>query len=137
MAKKSEKTKVKDELDRVFSLFIRARDKKCVQCGKTYNLTNGHLISRRKLETRWCEMNCNCQCTGCNLSHEYNREPYTIWFIDKYGSDEYKKLYEKSRNLKGNKYGIKIMREMIKEYKKKLKDIEEPQTNYTIDDVVL
>ena len=80
------------ELDSVFSVFIRKRDKKCVQCGTTKNLTCGHLFSRVAHSTRWSEKNCHCQCTGCNMAHEYNPHKFVLWFIRKFGVTAYELL---------------------------------------------
>lgn len=61
--------KMKKELDRLFSLYIRAKyPKKCYTCGKVgVTLQNGHFVSRSYLATRWNENNCRPQCVGCNL----------------------------------------------------------------------
>ncbi len=60
---------LKKELDRVFSLFIRAKyPKKCYTCGAIgKTLQNGHFIARSYLATRFLEDNCRPQCVGCNL----------------------------------------------------------------------
>lgn len=62
-------SKMKKELDRIFSLFIRAKyAKECYTCktkGKT--LQCGHFVSRAYLATRWDENNCRPQCVGCNI----------------------------------------------------------------------
>lgn len=62
-------SKLKKELDRVFSLFIRAKyPKKCYTCGKVSDkLQNGHFVPRIYLATRWMESNCRPQCSGCNI----------------------------------------------------------------------
>ena len=60
---------LKKELDRVFSLYIRAKyPKVCYTCGKTDTaLQCGHFVSRQYLATRWDENNCRPQCAGCNI----------------------------------------------------------------------
>lgn len=61
--------KLKKELDRVFSIYIRSKHPKiCYTCGKTnVTLQCGHFIPRQYLATRWSEDNCRPQCVGCNL----------------------------------------------------------------------
>ena len=81
------------KLDKEFSRFIRNRDKRCVLCGKTENLQCGHLFSRVAHSTRWSEVNCHGQCSGCNVYHEHNPHKFTIWFINKFGVDKYKLLF--------------------------------------------
>jgi hypothetical protein len=69
-------SKLKDDLDKIFSLFIRLRDAdnegncKCCTCGK-YTIWNkntdcGHFITRGALATRWEDKNCAAQCKSCN-----------------------------------------------------------------------
>lgn len=61
-------SKLKKELDRVFSIYIRAKyEKRCYTCGKEGTLQNGHFIVRKYLATRWEEDNCRPQCVGCNI----------------------------------------------------------------------
>jgi 5-methylcytosine-specific restriction endonuclease McrA len=69
--KKRAKTQAwyKKELDRVFSLYIRAKyPKVCYTCGKVDTALHcGHFVSRQYLATRWDENNCRPQCVGCNI----------------------------------------------------------------------
>lgn len=67
--------KLKKELDRVFSIFIRSRDALqvnigvCVTCGHIAawrEMDCGHYIPRQDLSTRWEEKNCHLQCKSCN-----------------------------------------------------------------------
>ena len=62
-------SKLKKELDRLFSLYIRAKYKKeCYTCGlKSGKLQCGHFVTRQYLATRWDERNCRPQCSGCNI----------------------------------------------------------------------
>ena len=62
-------SKLKKELDRVFSIYIRStQPKRCYTCGKTeVTLQCGHFVPRQYLATRWSEDNCRSQCVGCNL----------------------------------------------------------------------
>lgn len=61
-------SKLKADLDRIFSLFIRAKYlKSCYTCGYVGKLQNGHFVSRAYLPTRWNESNCRPQCAMCNI----------------------------------------------------------------------
>src|SRR5574343_718996 len=88
------------KLDDVFSKFIRARDSRCVICGTMQDLTNGHLFSRVAYSTRWSEINCHCQCMSCNYKHELDAYPFTRWFIDHYGIEEYDRLHAEYKSIK-------------------------------------
>lgn len=58
---------LKRKADSLFSKFIIVRDRKCVLCHSTISLTNGHLIKRGVMATRYHEQNCNCLCAKCNF----------------------------------------------------------------------
>lgn len=60
-------SKLKHELDRVFSLWVRSGANKCYTCDKSTTLQNGHFIPRQYLATRWEPDNCRPQCVGCNI----------------------------------------------------------------------
>lgn len=91
--KKPSRKSLVAKLDKVFSLYIRSRDKECVICHAKENLTCGHLFSRGHHSTRWMKLNAHCQCTGCNYLHEYDTYPYTRYFIKRYGIEEYDRLH--------------------------------------------
>ena len=59
------------EADRVFSIFIRERDrgKPCITSRKKWreDFQCGHFQSRRHLNTRWYEKNAHSQCPRCNM----------------------------------------------------------------------
>ena len=75
MAKRTQRKKLVDKLDKVFSIYIRRRFAKddiaeCFTCGKQDHwkkLQNGHFQSRKHYSTRWNEKNCQVQCSGCNV----------------------------------------------------------------------
>tara|TARA_R110002050_G_scaffold105546_1_gene215288 strand:+ start:1943 stop:2353 length:411 start_codon:yes stop_codon:yes gene_type:complete len=69
-------SKLKKELDKWFSLYIRLRgaddngNNQCCTCGTVDNwkkLQCGHFVSRKHLATRFHEMNCFPQCVSCNI----------------------------------------------------------------------
>lgn len=98
---------LKRRADKLMSQYIIGRDKKCVICGSTKNLNNGHLISRRCNSVRWDDVNCNCQCYPCNFLHTHRPERYTQWFVKRYGLSAYDNLVERSRSL------VKVNREYL------------------------
>ena len=69
-------SKLKKELDKWFSLFIRLRDAtneglcQCFTCGKVAHYKDGmqcgHFMSRRHMATRFHELN-QIQCIKCNM----------------------------------------------------------------------
>lgn len=118
--------KTKDKLDKVFSEFIRRRDKgKCFTCGakKEWKDTDaGHYIKRQHLATRWSEVNVNCQCMGCNRFRDGNKEVYAIRLERKYGYGILQKL-EVLRD-KGKRFKLSELEELIEKYQNKLKELQ-------------
>lgn len=107
---------LKKKADVLMSLYIRKRDKRCVLCGTTLKLQCGHLISRRKNSVRWDDVNCNCQCWGCNLRHNQWPEYYTNWFIKEYGQSMYEDLVDRSQKI------IKVNRVFLEGIIEKIED---------------
>lgn len=97
MKKISRKGLIK-KLDDLVSEIVVKRDKKCVVCGSTKKLGNGHVFSRRHLATRWDitpDGNCHCQCWACNYRHVTDTVPYHRWYQDKFGMKKFDELYER------------------------------------------
>src|SRR3990167_1564497 len=84
--------------DIAFSLFIRARDGKCVRCGKKDNLQCAHIFSRSARSVRWDELNAITLCGGCHLfwAHK-NPIEFTEFIMKRLGSqyEELKRRYYK------------------------------------------
>ena len=88
-------SKLKKELDKWFSLFIRLRSAtdtglcQCITCGtiKHYkSMQNGHFQSRRFLATRWSEEgNCEVQCQKCNIWEQGEQFKFALGIEAKYG----------------------------------------------------
>lgn len=73
------------EADRLFSLFIRQRDGRCLRCGKTdTTLQCHHLISRTYRKTRFDPRNGATVCFGCHkyLTHRpLDNEDFAIALV--------------------------------------------------------
>ena len=88
-------SKLKKELDKWFSLYIRLREAtsegmvQCFTCGKVSHYKSGmqcgHFQSRRFLTTRWDEKNCQVQCVGCNMFKSGEQWQFGIQLNAKYG----------------------------------------------------
>ena len=89
-------SKLKKELDAVFSKFIRKRDKgQCYTCPRRddpKNMQCGHFVPRQYLAVRFDERNCHCQCYACNML--YNGQPslYAIKLQREFGEEIIEKL---------------------------------------------
>ncbi len=77
------------ECDRIYSLFIRERDKwkPCITCSSAWTETHqcGHFASRRHLNTRWYEKNAHSQCPRCNMFQWWEQFYHWIAIDDLYG----------------------------------------------------
>ncbi len=118
---KINRKKLVKKLDKVFSEYIRARDRKCICCGSTDNLQCGHLLSRVAYSTRWDEDNAHAQCRSCNLVHEYNPHIYIKAYIRIHGIDKYYELI--SKYSKTVKISNSELETMIEYYSNKLKSV--------------
>ena len=81
-------SKLKKELDTIFSLYIRLRESEeglvqCFTCHKVSHyksgMQNGHFQSRKHLATRWDEENCQVQCVGCNMFKAGEQYRFSIY----------------------------------------------------------
>ncbi len=73
------------ELDRLTSIIVRKRDKRCVTCGSGQGLQCSHFYSRRYLSVRFDLRNCNAMCAACNRRHNRDRRPYERYMRKTYG----------------------------------------------------
>lgn len=78
---------ITNRLDKLVSKIVRMRDKACVVCGSTQNPQCGHYVSRMFIATRWDLSNTHQQCAGCNMTHEVDPVPYTLFIQETYGSE--------------------------------------------------
>ena len=88
-------SKLKKELDKWFSLYIRLREAtdlglcQCFTCGKVAHYKDGmqcgHFQSRRFLPTRFDEENCQVQCQKCNIWSQGEQYRFALHLDGKYG----------------------------------------------------
>ena len=101
-------SKLKKELDKWFSLYIRLRsatDEGLVQCftsGRVYHYKNihaGHFMSRKHLSTRWCDTNVQPQSAADNLFGQGEQYKFSIALDSKYGEGTAEELELKARTI--------------------------------------
>ena len=97
-------SKLKKELDKWFSLYIRLRSAneygmcQCFTCGKvghykTGGMQNGHFQSRKHLATRFSEDgNCEVQCVSCNIFGSGQQWKFGMNLDAKYGEGRAEEL---------------------------------------------
>tara|TARA_R100000988_G_C3978582_1_gene155581 strand:+ start:96 stop:500 length:405 start_codon:yes stop_codon:yes gene_type:complete len=101
-------SKLKKELDKWFSLYIRLRDcneygmVQCFTSGKVYHYKKihaGHFMSRKHLSTRWCEINVQPQSPADNLFGQGQQYQFGLNLDAKYGEGTAEEMQYKSRSI--------------------------------------
>ncbi len=101
-------SKLKKELDKYFSLYIRLRDAtdegmvQCFTSGRVYHYKSihaGHFMSRRCLSTRWCEINVQPQSAADNLFAQGEQYKFGLNLDAKYGEGTAEDLQIKSKQI--------------------------------------
>jgi len=128
MAKKTI-SKLKKELDKWFSLYIRLRSAneygmvQCFTCGvvRGYKdgMQNGHFQSRKHMATRFDEENCQVQCIKCNIFDSGQQYLFSLRLDEKYGEGRAEELEYLARTT------LKISRAEYEDYISYYKNIVE------------
>ena len=123
------RTEIK-KLDRVFSQFIRLRDRidggefaYCCTCGRLKALKEmdaGHFINRRHYGTRFDERNVHAQCRYCNRLNEGEQAKYAEFLKEKYGPEIITLLNMHKKNTKLDAFKVAAM---LQHYKGKVKEM--------------
>ena len=125
-------SKLKKELDKWFSLYIRLRDSneygmvQCFTSGRVYHYKSmhaGHFMSRKRLATRWCETNVQPQSPADNLFGQGEQYRFGLHLDAKYGEGTAEEIQFKSRStlkISRSDYEEKISyyKEIVKNLKK-------------------
>ena len=100
--------------DREFSLYIRARDKKCLVCGSKEYLQVSHFWGRLNSAVRYDEENCITLCAGCHFFYENEKQGrYRDFMLKWLGEKRYNELEKRAHSHKKR-------REVLKEVQEKL-----------------
>ena len=133
MAKKQKTiSKLKRELDKVFSLYIRLREAtqpeglvQCFTCGKVSHYKSGihagHFMSRKCLSTRWDEINVQPQSIADNLYGQGEQYKFGVNLDAQYGDGTAESLQIKSRQIQ--KFSRVDYEEKISYYKEVVKNL--------------
>ena len=117
------------EADAIFSEYIRKRNADsfgmvhCHICGTPLPWKQAecsHFISRNKLGTRYEEDNACESCHDCNIDHNDNREPYTMWILKNLPTGTIPELIRKSMMFISSLDHRILLNDVIKKYKRNL-----------------
>ena len=131
MKKKKTISKLKKELDAVFSKYIRNKYAKngmvkCYTCdhiGEIKKMQNGHFNPRQHLATRYDERNCRPQCFACNMYYGGNPATFATNLIKEYGEGIVQELEQCRWEI--FKVDIGWYEEKIDFYTKKLDELQD------------
>lgn len=128
---KTDRKKLVEKLDRVFSTYIRLRDSdsygvgRCIDCGRPVRWNEGdagHFQTRDRIATRWDERNVHLQHPHCNRFKGGKQYEHGIAIDKKYGEGTADTLTALA-NARGAKIPDFWIEEKIKEYRKKAKEL--------------
>ena len=115
-------------LDKVFSEYIRLDEAtdygyvNCFTCGAGHrwkDIDCGHFIPRAREATRYDPMNCKPQCKRCNRFRSGEHDIFRHGLIEVHGKEAIEQMEQKARL--GGSYDAYQLREMIIEYREKVK----------------
>jgi hypothetical protein len=128
LRKSKSKSAYKKRLWKIFSRYIRLRDKAtCITCGKRCELGEihaGHYIPKsRGMSIYFNEKNVHAQCARCNLYLRGDLSNYALKLIDKYGVEVLGELEAERNKIKRFSEGEFL--QLIEYYTKKVKELED------------
>ena len=128
--KKKSLSKLKKDLDRVFSQYIRLRDSDgegyvtCITCGNRHywkEVHCGHFVSRKHLEVRFDERNTAGQCCRCNLFDSGRQYQFGQAIDFRYGKGTAETLMERAKTLR--KISTNEYEQLIGDYREKAREL--------------
>lgn len=99
--RKTWRKKWTEKLDKLFSEKIRARDGRCLRCGRKKYLHAHHIISRSHRSLRWDLQNGICLCFSCHNWWHYNPIEAAEWVKETIGEERYRYLLSKREEYVG------------------------------------
>lgn len=128
---KTERTRLTNKLDAVFSEWIRRRyadengQTVCYTCGAVKHwkqMHAGHFMSRGKKSTRWHPQNVQVQCVSCNIFKAGEQFKFAQNLDEEHGVGTAEKLQYLSNQA--GKYTIPELRKLVKRYQDFLSELE-------------
>jgi hypothetical protein len=130
--KKSERSRLVEKLDVVFSEYVRLRDSddfgqvRCITCSLPEfwrEVDCGHYEDRDHMATRWDEKNCNGQCLECNRYNPVPKEHFAKCIDERHGPGTADKLEKMAKSThQWEDHELKKMYEYFKFQVKALKE---------------
>ena len=120
--------KLKQDVQKVFNMYIRLRDegKPCISCGQTKKLQAGHFFPVSTHDgIRFDEDNCSGECSGCNCFNEGHLISYGVNLRERIGDERYTSLFARAADYKKNgyKWSRQELIELKQKYTTKIKEL--------------
>ncbi len=109
-----------DPLDKLFSLVVRLRDKKCVRCGSVRSLQCSHFWGRTTKNTRWDEENGDTLCFPCHVYWGSRPAEYADWKLAQLGQERYDMLKIRASRVPNSKVDKSMIEVFLKSRIKEL-----------------
>lgn len=133
MGRKRTKKSIGKSCDDLWSKCIRARDVKCIKCGKPSTEAH-HIFGRRNKSTRWDLRNGIGLCSYCHVfdKHGFEQAPHDSVNVDllyeKFGAKTMAEIDEKTYQI--TKHSLEDLLEIEKELKHNLELLTEANSSY-------
>ncbi len=130
MSRSVSKASLSEQLDRLFSLYIRLRDAMpggrtvCISCGRQFPFSQmqaGHYYTRHHMSVRWDEANVHSQCFECNCIKSGNIDSYKVGLERKIGAEQMFRLSVLHNQDK--KWSDDELMELIAHYRKEVRQL--------------
>ena len=86
-------------LDKLFSQYIKARDKYCQRCGGSGGLQTSHFWGRKRQLVRYDPDNAVLLCFGCHQYLSANPAEHTAWFKKHLGEEAFELLESRANQV--------------------------------------
>lgn len=100
----------RNKADRLFSVYIRHRDRVCQKCGQSEHLQCAHIFSRRYFGTRWDAENALALCVGCHKYFTHAPIEWEDWILARIGEEKYRELRARAQAVTKPDYEAIIYR---------------------------
>lgn len=87
-------------LDRLFSKYIKARDKYCQRCGGSSGLQTAHFHGRASLSVRHDPDNACLLCYGCHMYFHGHPLEFVEFFRARLGEEKFDRLKMRAQGVK-------------------------------------
>jgi hypothetical protein len=120
--------KLKQDVQKVFNMYIRLRDKDkpCISCGKYVEKQAGHFFPVSTHDgIRFDEHNVSGECSRCNCFDEGHLIGYAINLKERIGQERFDALFERAAEYKKNgwKWSRQELIELKQKYTTKIKQL--------------